>query len=115
PKGGLVVVSAALRADRSLAVTVSDTGIGIAPENIARALAPFGQVDNAESRATEGTGLGLPLVNALMELHQGTLELDSEVGKGTRVMIVFPAGRVQGEALLRTDPASPHMDRSAAD
>src|SRR5581483_12048597 len=47
PKGGVVVVSAALRPNGSLAITASDTGIGIAPENIPRALAPFGQVDNA--------------------------------------------------------------------
>jgi len=60
PEGGRVAVSAELRADRSLAVSVTDTGIGIAPENIPRALAPFGQVDNTESRSTEGTGLGLP-------------------------------------------------------
>ena len=119
PKGGLVVVGAELRADRSLAVTVSDTGTGIAPENIPRALAPFGQVENSESRATEGTGLGLPLVNALMELHGGTLELESEFGKGTRATIVFPADRVRGEASLRTDTARMQMTetlgRSAAD
>jgi PAS domain S-box-containing protein len=119
PKGGKVVVSATLRPDRSLAVTVGDTGIGIAPENLSRALAPFGQVDNAESRATEGTGLGLPLVSALMELHGGTLELESEVGKGTRATIVFPADRVRGEASLRADVARMQMTeargRSAAD
>jgi histidine kinase/DNA gyrase B/HSP90-like ATPase len=57
---GAVGVSAELRPDRSLAVTVADTGIEIAPENIPRALAPFGQVDSASSRTNEGTGLGLP-------------------------------------------------------
>ena len=70
PKGGRIVVSAELRADRTLAVSVTDTGIGIAPENIPHALAPFGQVDNAVSRSTEGTGLGLPLVKSLMECTQ---------------------------------------------
>ena len=123
PKGGRITIGAELRADGSLAASVSDTGVGIAPENIPRALAPFGQIENAAARATaEGTGLGLPLVKSLMELHEGTLELESEVGKGTRATIVFPPNRVLGEAssqneptgaLPRSGPAAP--DRSAAD
>ncbi len=115
PKGGLVVVSAELRANRSLAVTVSDTGIGIAPENIPRALAPFGQVDNTVSRSTEGTGLGLPLVNALMDLHGGRFELESDVGNGTRATLVFPADRVRGEASSRNAAANQESIGAAAD
>src|SRR5579859_7501444 len=110
PKGGLVTVSAEMREDRSLVVTVSDTGIGIAPENIPRALAPFGQVENATSHSAEGTGLGLPLVKALMELHGGFLELESEVDKGTQARLVFPASRVRGEASSQAA-----VSRSAAD
>jgi signal transduction histidine kinase len=110
PKGGLVTVSAEMREDRSLVVTVSDTGIGIAPENIPRALAPFGQVENAISHSAEGTGLGLPLVKALMELHGGFLELESEVDKGTQARLVFPASRVRGEASSQAA-----VSRSAAD
>jgi signal transduction histidine kinase len=105
PKGGRVVIAAELRADGSMAVSVVDTGIGIAPENIPRALAPFGQVDNAISRSTEGTGLGLPLVKSLMELHGGSFELQSEVGKGTRATIVFPADRVRSDGWGRTAAA----------
>ena len=123
PKGGRITIGAELRADGSLAASVSDTGVGIAPENIPRALAPFGQIENAAARATaEGTGLGLPLVKSLMELHEGTLELESEVGKGTRATIVFPPNRVLGEASSQNEPtgALPRSgpaaaDRSAAD
>ena len=94
PDGGRVTVSACLRGDGSLAVSIEDTGIGIAPENIPRALAPFSQVDSALTRRYEGTGLGLPLVKSLIELHDGTLELESEEGKGTLATVVFPARRV---------------------
>ncbi|HYC14066.1 MAG TPA: ATP-binding protein, partial [Stellaceae bacterium] len=94
PESGRVAVTAELRDDGSLAVAVRDSGIGIAPENIARALAPFSQVDSSFSRRYEGTGLGLPLVKSLIELHGGRLELESTVGKGTVATVVFPASRV---------------------
>jgi len=95
PGGGRVAVGAEVRGDGSLAVSVDDTGIGIAPENIPRALAPFSQVDSSLSRRYAGTGLGLPLVKSLIELHGGMLELKSEEGKGTLATIVFPADRVR--------------------
>ena len=95
PEGGRVAVGAELRGDGSLAISIDDTGIGIAAENIPRALAPFSQVDSSLSRRYEGTGLGLPLVKSLIELHGGTLELESEEGKGTLATIIFPADRVR--------------------
>jgi two-component system cell cycle sensor histidine kinase PleC len=95
PDSGRIAVSAELRGDETLAVSVEDTGIGIAPENIPRALAPFSQVDSTLTRRFEGTGLGLPLVKSLIELHDGTLELKSEEGKGTLATVVFPAARVR--------------------
>ena len=70
--------------------------LGIKPEEIAIALAPFGQIESALSRKNQGTGLGLPLTRALVELHGGTLNLESEVGKGTTVTLVFPKDRVIG-------------------
>ena len=94
PEGGRVAVTAEARSDGSLTVCVDDTGIGISPENIPRALAPFSQVDNSLTRRHAGTGLGLPLVKSLIELHRGTLELVSEEGKGTLATIMFPADRV---------------------
>jgi len=54
-------------------------------------LSAFGQVDNALSRQHEGTGLGLPIVKALVEMHGGKLEIDSVVGKGTDVRVTLPA------------------------
>ena len=95
PAGGRVSIGAELRGDGSLAICVNDTGIGIAREDIPRALAPFSQVDSALTRRYEGTGLGLPLVKSLIELHGGNLELESEVGKGTLVTVVFPVDRVR--------------------
>ncbi|MDH3596175.1 MAG: ATP-binding protein [Rhodospirillales bacterium] len=100
PKGGRVELSAGRRADGGFAFAVSDTGIGIAPADQATALAPFGQVDSQLSRKFEGTGLGLPLSNALAKLHGGTLELESTPDTGTTVTIRLPAERVvsgQGE------------------
>src|SRR6185437_15448682 len=93
PEGGEVVVSAALT-EAGLAVAVRDTGIGIAAEDIPRALERFGQIDNALSRKYAGSGLGLPLSQRLMAVHGGTLELESEVGTGTVVTIGFPAFRL---------------------
>jgi signal transduction histidine kinase len=95
PEGGRVAVTAEVRSDGSLTVSVDDTGIGMSPKNIPRALAPFSQVDSSLARRHAGTGLGLPLVKSLIELHRGTLELESEEGKGTLATIVFPADRVR--------------------
>ncbi len=72
---------------------VADTGIGIAPENIPKALSQFGQVDSDLNRKYQGTGLGLPLTKALVELHGGYLDLQSQVDVGTTVTIRFPAAR----------------------
>jgi PAS domain S-box-containing protein len=95
PEGGRVAVGAELRGDGSLAISVDDTGIGMAPENIPRALAPFSQVDSSLTRRYEGTGLGLPLVKSLIDLHGGTLDLESQEGKGTLATVVFPPQRVR--------------------
>jgi len=96
PRGGRVVLSARARVNGGLAISVSDTGIGIAPEDIQTVLAPFGQVESAFSRRHHGTGLGLPLARSITELHGGTLELESALGAGTTVTIVLPAKRVYG-------------------
>jgi len=93
PPGGCVAISGRFDPDIGVTLTVADTGIGIAPADLARVLKPFEQVDSALSRAHDGTGLGLPLVKAIMELHGGTLELCSEVGAGTQVHATFPAER----------------------
>ena len=94
PEDGTVTLTAELSRDGSLLVSVADTGIGISPEDLPRALEAFGQIDSSLSRRFEGTGLGLPLTKALADLHGATFELESEPGVGTRVTILFPPARV---------------------
>lgn len=89
PRGGRAWVSAAI-VERTLKIAVHDTGVGMAAQDIPKALAPFGQVRGVLSREHQGTGLGLPLVKSLAELHGGTLDLDSLPGKGTVVTISLP-------------------------
>jgi signal transduction histidine kinase len=93
PEGGLVRVSA-FRRNGGLAIAVSDNGIGIDPGDFEKALAPFGQVESTLSRKFEGTGLGLPLAKHLIEMHGGTLSLESEVNGGTTVTIFLPPERI---------------------
>ncbi|HET7084280.1 MAG TPA: MHYT domain-containing protein [Rhizomicrobium sp.] len=93
PAGGQVKVSVHL-AEGGLAIAVADTGIGIAPQDIPKALERFGQVDSSLARKYEGTGLGLPLSKQLMELHGGSLALESEAGVGTTVTVILPPDRL---------------------
>ncbi len=94
PEGGNVTLSARMDEFNRMCIKVEDTGIGIAPEDIPVALAPFGQIESALSRKNQGTGLGLPLTKALVELHGGVLDLQSKLGAGTSITIIFPAERV---------------------
>ena len=87
--GGTVEVSAGASGDILLA-TVRDTGVGMTPEEVSVALTPFGQVDASHARWREGTGLGLPIARALVQLHGGELRIRSEKGKGTSVEVRFP-------------------------
>jgi PAS domain S-box-containing protein len=93
PKGGTIRVAARVAESGCVAVSVADTGIGMAPEDIPRALQPFGQIDNSLTRPHGGTGLGLPLAVRLVELHGGTVTVDSEVGSGTTVTFTLPCER----------------------
>ena len=94
PEGGTVTLSAEVDENNRLEIKVQDTGIGMAPEDIPVALAPFGQIESALSRKHQGTGLGLPLTKALVELHGGTLEIKSLLNVGTTVKVLFPIDRV---------------------
>jgi len=89
-KGGVVSL-AAERVAGEIAVSVSDTGIGMSPQDVQVALTAFGQVDNRLERKYEGTGLGLPLTKSFVELHGGTLKIESAVGRGTTVTVRFMA------------------------
>ncbi|MBV8535951.1 MAG: PAS-domain containing protein [Alphaproteobacteria bacterium] len=93
PTGGQVTVSATCETKGVLAIRVTDTGVGIAAENLAKALSPFGQIDNLLTREHSGTGLGLPLAKRLTELHGGTFDIESQVGVGTTVTLRFPMNR----------------------
>jgi signal transduction histidine kinase len=101
PDGGRVCVST-FRKNGELVLTVAETGIGMAPEQIPKAMASFGQVDSKISRNHEGTGLGLPLTKHLVELHGGALTLESEVNVGTTVTITLPSQRIVATTRLAT-------------
>jgi signal transduction histidine kinase/HAMP domain-containing protein len=75
---------------RGVELRIVDTGIGMSPEEIPIALAPFGQVDSGMARRYDGTGLGLPLTKTLVELHGGRMSITSARGKGTTVTIALP-------------------------
>jgi PAS domain S-box-containing protein len=96
PRGGRIEITASQASDGCLEISVSDTGIGMAPEDIPRALSPFDQLEDSWDRRYEGTGLGLPLTNALLTLHEGKLEIASAPGKGTTVTARFPTHRTLG-------------------
>ena len=70
--------------------SVTDTGIGMSEEHMAKALLPFLQVDTSLARRYEGTGLGLTLTKSLVEMHGGTLAIESRLGEGTRVKVHLP-------------------------
>ena len=95
PSDGRVTITAVVEADGAVVVCVADTGIGMAPADIDKAMTPFQQVETSYTRRYAGTGLGLPLTKRLVDLHGGRLDIDSEVGVGTRVSVRFPAERVR--------------------
>ncbi len=94
PDGGKVTIKAWSSREAGAVIQVIDTGVGIAAEDIPKALSAFQQVSNDIEREQEGTGLGLPLTKALTEQHGGSLDLQSELGKGTTVTVRLPAERI---------------------
>ena len=85
-----ILLSVTQTSDRAIRFSVEDQGIGIAAADIERILRPFEQVENAWSRSHDGVGLGLALVQSMAQAHDATLHIDSAVGEGTTVTIVFP-------------------------
>jgi len=98
PKGGTVTVSAAVDKPGGLNLTVTDNGIGMNEEETKLALDKFRQIDSSLAREHAGTGLGLPLVKGLIELHDGSFILKSVKGEGTQVTLRFPKKRVLAAA-----------------
>jgi two-component system, cell cycle sensor histidine kinase PleC len=105
PPGGRIVLAAQMTAEGGIAVSVSDTGIGMKPEEIPLALETFRQVDGGLTRRQQGTGLGLPLARTLAELHGGTLVIASAAGHGTAVTVTLPRERVIRPPLAAVDAA----------
>jgi PAS domain S-box-containing protein len=94
--GGRVALKAGGQRTSGFAFQIIDTGIGIAVEDIPKALSKFRQIDSDLNRKYEGTGLGLPLAKTMTELHGGRLHLESELGRGTTVTVYLPATRIVG-------------------
>jgi two-component system phosphate regulon sensor histidine kinase PhoR len=92
-EAGEVRVSCSAEAQGGVRIEVADTGIGIAPEHLPRIFERFYVVDKSRSRTLGGTGLGLAIVKHIVQSHAGTIEAESELGKGTRFTIHLPAGR----------------------
>jgi len=105
PPGGRIVLAAAATAEGGIAVSVTDTGIGMKPEETPLALETFRQVDGGLTRRQQGTGLGLPLARTLAELHGGTLVIASVAGRGTAVTVTLPRERVIRRPLAAVDAA----------
>ncbi len=94
PPGGEVSIQVLIEKSGNLAITVFDTGIGIAAEDMEQIMTPFGQAHTGLNRKYEGTGLGLPLSKMFVEMHGGALIIESDLDVGTAVCALFPASRV---------------------
>jgi len=94
PEGGRVEIAAHPRED-GIRVRVSDTGIGIAEEDIPRLARPFEQIESQHSKSHQGSGLGLALSKSLVEMHGGSLDIDSRLGEGTTIIFTLPPAPVE--------------------
>ena len=90
PEGGSILLKLEESRDGGARITVSDTGIGIAREDFPRLFSLFTQLDGGLARQQGGTGLGLALVHRLVRMHGGTVEVESEVGRGSRFTVFLP-------------------------
>ncbi|ACG79090.1 sensor histidine kinase (non-motile and phage-resistance protein) [Phenylobacterium zucineum HLK1] len=102
PRGGRITLRAERRDDplgQRVRVSVQDTGIGIAPEDLERLARPFEQVESQHAKTQQGTGLGLALTKAFVELHGGLLDLKSAPGQGTTASFSLPVRQSRGAAM----------------
>ena len=111
PKGGLIGLSVGVAPDGGQFISIKDTGPGIPKEEIPKVLQVFGQGSLAHQTAEGGTGLGLPIVQNLVELHGGHFELRSELRKGTEAIAFLPANRVV-KPVAEPPTAPPELRRS---
>jgi two-component system, cell cycle sensor histidine kinase PleC len=106
PQGGQVTIKLGWTAAGGQYLSIRDTGPGIPEDEIPVVMSSFGRGTLAQKNADEGTGLGLPIVKGLIELHGGMFSLRSKVREGTEVIVVLPPERVMN-ALPKLDPAPP--------
>ena len=90
PQGGTVSIEATIVGSGLVRIAIADNGEGMTPTEIDTALTPFGQINGGLNKSHEGTGLGLPISVALIRLHGGTFEIESEKNVGTRVIVMLP-------------------------
>ncbi|MCW8914528.1 MAG: ATP-binding protein [Magnetovibrio sp.] len=96
PAGGTVLVQSEVRPDGEINVSVKDTGIGIKEDDISKVFEPFVQVENIFTRTHHGSGIGLSISKRLSALHGGELNIESELGVGTKATVTFPKERICG-------------------
>jgi two-component system cell cycle sensor histidine kinase PleC len=94
PPKGRVILSVRRTSAGAVALSVKDNGPGIPAQEVEQALSAFSRGSVAAKKAIDGAGLGLPIVKGLMEMHEGKIEIISDVGQGTEVICTFPASRV---------------------
>lgn len=105
-EGGQVNILTELAGERLVVIKIIDTGIGMTADEAEQAVMPFGQTDTGRDRKYDGTGLGLPIAKAIVELHGGSLQIESQKDNGTEVAIYLPARILQNEK-----PAKSHENR----
>jgi two-component system phosphate regulon sensor histidine kinase PhoR len=105
PAGGRIEVRWIRREGDGGEIAVQDTGPGIAKEHLGRLTERFYRVDGSRSRETGGTGLGLSIVKHVVQRHDGELEIQSEVGKGSTFRIIVPAARIRAATETAAVPA----------
>lgn len=100
PEWGRVRVEANVRTADFVTICITDTGIGMSPQEIDTAMRPFGQVESGFNKRHEGTGLGLPIAYALAKLHGGDLQIQSTKGTGTRVTVLIPLAASENQPTI---------------
>lgn len=112
PQDGEVSVQATADAEQ-VQVSVTDTGIGITPAELSNIFEPFVQLDSSWARPYSGTGLGLTLVQRLVNLHGGTVKVESEVGRGSTFTVTLPCSQFPPEKAEPTD--LPHQPQNISE
>ncbi|HEY3291319.1 MAG TPA: ATP-binding protein, partial [Anaerolineae bacterium] len=91
PEGGKVMITAQNTEGHTITLSVTDTGVGIPPQDVAHVFERFYRVDKSRSRAQGGAGLGLAIAKSFVEAHGGRIEVQSTVDVGTTFIVTLPA------------------------